>query len=283
VAARTLSVGTEVAIDNAVVSGRFARDSQGAVALATEIDSSIAVEGPGNATLNFRVYPGSWENAAPTLSISVSSEGAARGDRVFGHIQHLSRLTVRVAQARVFLEAMLNGQIASVAGIGDCNDSVEYAVTEQGHTFTIYRRGQQRALRRFTLTWSQGVDWIAKPLLAKLGKAAAKPEPPNPQPPPSTRTSITASLTAPLTAAELIRLAASMLPTTAPPAAPSATPPAPIIREPVIHAAPVMPLPPDVAALQAQVRQLEAENLRLWQENKSLRDMVAFLKPQRGE
>jgi hypothetical protein len=183
----------------------------------------------------------------------------------------------------VFLEAMLNGQIVSVAGIGDCNDSVEYAVTERGHTFTIYRRGQPCALRRFTLTWSQGVDWIAKPLLAKLRKAAAKPDSPNPQPPPSTPTSITASLTAPLTAAELMRPAARMLPTTAPPAAPLATPPTPIIREPVIHAAPVMPLPPDVAALQAQVSRLEAENLRLWQENKSLRDMVAFLKPQRGE
>jgi cell division protein FtsB len=44
-----------------------------------------------------------------------------------------------------------------------------------------------------------------------------------------------------------------------------------------------MPLPPDIAALQAQVRQLEAENLWLRQENKSLRDMVAFLKQQREE
>jgi hypothetical protein len=246
--------------------------------MATEIDSSIIVEGPGNATLHFRVYPGSWENASPTLSISLVSGRGARGDRVFGHIQRLSRLTIRKAQARMFLEAILKGQIVSIAGGGDSDDSVEYAVTDKGHTFTVYRSGKQHVLGRFTLTWSQGVDWIAKPLLAKLGEATATPEPPYPQPRPSTPT----SLTAPCTGAELIRSGASMLPIV-PPAPPSATPPTPIIREPVVHAAPVMPLPPDIAALQAQVRQHEAENLWLRQENKSLRDMVAFLKQQREE
>ena len=245
--------------------------------MTTQIDRSIAVEGPANTTLHFRVYPGACENASPTLSISLVSARAARGDRVFGHIQRLSRLTVREEQARMFLEAILKGQYVSIVGVGDSDDRVEYAVTEQGHTFTVYGSGKQTALGRFTLTWGQGVDWIAKPLLEMLGEATATPEPPNSQPPPSTPT----SRTAPCTAAELIRSTASMLPITQPPAPPSATPPAPIIREPVIHAAPVIPLPPDVAALQARVRQLEAENLWLRQENKSLRDMVAFLKQQR--
>jgi hypothetical protein len=75
--------------------------------MATEIASSIAVKGPGNATLNFRVYPGSWENASPTLSISVT----AGGDRMFGHIHHLSRMTVRVHRPVCFLRPCSMGKL----------------------------------------------------------------------------------------------------------------------------------------------------------------------------
>ena len=37
------------------------------------------------------------KNSPPTMSISVTAEGPIRGDRVFGPIQHLSRMTEQYA------------------------------------------------------------------------------------------------------------------------------------------------------------------------------------------
>ena len=58
---------------------------------------------------------------------------------------------------------------------------------------------------------------------------------------------------------------------------------APIVSEPVIHAAPVVPLPSDVAALQRRVAEQEIRILELKRDLKAARDMVAFYRQQRGE
>lgn len=59
--------------------------------------------------------------------------------------------------------------------------------------------------------------------------------------------------------------------------------PVPIITEPVTHAAPVVPLPLDVAALQRRVAEQEIRILELKRDLKAARDMVAFYRQQRGE
>ena len=59
---------------------------------------------------------------------------------------------------------------------------------------------------------------------------------------------------------------------------------APIVTDPVIHAAPVMPLPPDVAALQRRVAELEARILELertWWRSTASHVVTAFDRPTR--
>jgi hypothetical protein len=58
---------------------------------------------------------------------------------------------------------------------------------------------------------------------------------------------------------------------------------APIVSEPVIHAAPVVPLPLDVAALQRRVAEQDARIMELERDLKAARDMVAFYRQRRGE
>jgi hypothetical protein len=66
-------------------------------------------------------------------------------------------------------------------------------------------------------------------------------------------------------------------------AATMATPTAPVIREPVTHAAPVMPLPPDVAALQRQLADRDRRILELERDLKAAQGMAAFYRDhQRG-
>ena len=98
------------------------------------------------------------------MTISVTGELA--GDYSPGMMPHFVLAT---DQAKAFLLALRDGDVPAVIADGRSGFQLEFAVSEDGPTFTVTRPGQEAAARRFNAGWGHDVKTMATHLLADLG------------------------------------------------------------------------------------------------------------------
>jgi hypothetical protein len=124
----------------------------------------VEIRGSGDSILTFRSIP---EIPAITRSsMTISITGEPTGDYSPQTMPHLDLAT---DQAKAFLLALRDG--ASPIVIADSRHAfqVEFAIAEDGPTFTISKPGQARTFRKFNAGWSYDVKTMAAHLLAELG------------------------------------------------------------------------------------------------------------------
>ncbi len=78
-------------------------------------------------------------------------------------------LDLATDEAKAFLLALRDGESPIVIADSRNAFQVEFAVAEDGPTFTVSRLGQERTSRRFNAGWNFDVKVMAAHLLADLG------------------------------------------------------------------------------------------------------------------
>jgi hypothetical protein len=124
----------------------------------------VEIRGSGNSTLTFRAIP-----EIPAInrsSMTISITGEPTGD--FSP-QTMPYLDLAVDEAKAFLLALRDGDSPIVIADSRTAFQVEFAITEDGPTFTISRQDQERTSRRFNAGWNYDVNAMAAHLLADLG------------------------------------------------------------------------------------------------------------------
>ncbi len=79
------------------------------------------------------------------------------------------RLDLTTDEAKAFLLALRDGASSIVIADGRTTFQVEFAIAEDGPTFTVSRPGQERTARRFSAGRSYDVKAMAAQLLVNLG------------------------------------------------------------------------------------------------------------------
>jgi hypothetical protein len=124
----------------------------------------VEIRGSGNSTLTFRCIP-----EVPAInrsSMTISITGEPTGDHSPQTVPHLDLAT---DEAKAFLLALRDGDSPIVIADSRTAFQVEFAMAEDGPTFTVSKPGQERTSRRFNAGWSYDVKAMAAHLLADLG------------------------------------------------------------------------------------------------------------------
>ena len=124
----------------------------------------VEIRGNGDSTLTFRCIP-----EVPAInrsSMTISITGEPTGDDSTRMMPHLDLAT---DEAKAFLLALRDGDSPIVIADSRTGFQVEFAIAEDGPTFTVSKPGQERTLRRFNAGWSYDVKAMAAHLLADLG------------------------------------------------------------------------------------------------------------------
>jgi hypothetical protein len=124
----------------------------------------IEIRGSGNSALTFRCIPEVPAINRSSMTISIAGEPA--GDYSAQLMPHLDLAT---DDAKAFLLALRDGDGPIVIADGRNAFQVEFAITEDGPTFTVSKPGQKADVRRFNAGWSYDVKAMAAHLLADLG------------------------------------------------------------------------------------------------------------------
>ena len=83
--------------------------------------------------------------------------------------QMMPILDLPTDEAKAFLVALRDGSSPIVIADSRTAFRLEFAIAEDGPTFTVGRPGQECAARRFNVGWSCDVAAMAAHLLAELG------------------------------------------------------------------------------------------------------------------
>jgi hypothetical protein len=124
----------------------------------------VEIRGSGDSTLTFRTIP-----EIPAInrsSMTISVTGDPKGDHSPEMMLHLDLAT---DQAKTFLLALRDGDSPIVVAGSRSAFQVEFAIAEDGPTFTVSTPGQEYTSRRFNAGWSYDVKAMAARLLADLG------------------------------------------------------------------------------------------------------------------
>jgi hypothetical protein len=124
----------------------------------------VEIRGSGDSTLTFRVIP-----EVPAInrsSMTISITGDPAGDYSAQRMPHLDLAT---DEAKAFLLALRDGDRPIVIADSRTAFQVEYAVAEDGPTFTVSKPGQEHTSRRFNAGRNYDVKVMAAHLLADLG------------------------------------------------------------------------------------------------------------------
>lgn len=124
----------------------------------------VEVRGDDANTLTFQVIPEIPAINRSSLTISVT--GKPLQDHSPRTMPHLDLAT---DEAKAFLQALRDGDPPIVIADGRTAFQIEFAVAEDGPTFTVTRPGRERIARRFNAGWSYDVKAMAAQLLADLG------------------------------------------------------------------------------------------------------------------
>jgi hypothetical protein len=124
----------------------------------------VEIRGSGDSTLIFRVIP-----EVPAInrsSLTISIIGEPTGDYSPRMVPHLD---LAIDEAKAFLLALRDGDSPIVIADNRTAFQVEFAIAEDGPTFTVSKPGQEHTARRFNAGWSCDVKAMAAHLLAELG------------------------------------------------------------------------------------------------------------------
>jgi hypothetical protein len=83
--------------------------------------------------------------------------------------QKVPDLDLTTDEAKEFLLALRDGGSPIVIADSRSGFQVEFAIAEDGPTFTVGKPGQERTARRFNVGWGHDVKAMAAQLLADLG------------------------------------------------------------------------------------------------------------------
>jgi hypothetical protein len=124
----------------------------------------VEIRGGGDSTLTFRPIP---EIPAINRSrMTISITGEPTGDYCPQTMPHLDLATDK---AKAFLLALRDGRAPILIGDSHSAFQVEFAITEDGPTFTVSKPGQEHTFWRFNVGWGFDVKTMAAQLLADLG------------------------------------------------------------------------------------------------------------------
>jgi len=121
----------------------------------------VEIHGDGDSILTFRVIP-----EVPAInrsSMTISIAGGPPGD------QMVPRLDLTTDEAKAFLLALRDGMSPIVVTDSRTALQVEFAIAEDGPTFTVGKPPQAHTTRRFNAGSSHHVSAMATRLLAELG------------------------------------------------------------------------------------------------------------------
>jgi len=124
----------------------------------------VEIRGSGNLTLTFRAIPEM--PAINRSSMTISITGEATGDYSPQTMRHLDLAT---DEARAFLLALRDGDSPIVIADSRTAFQVEFAIAEDGPTFTVSKPGQEHTSRRLSAGSGYDVKAMAARLLAALG------------------------------------------------------------------------------------------------------------------
>jgi len=125
----------------------------------------VEIRGSGNSSLTFRCIP-----EVPAInrsSMTISITGEPTGDYSARTIPHLDLAT---DEAKAFLLALRDGGSPIVIVDSRTAFQLEFAIVEDGPTFTVSKPDQEHTARRFNVGWSYDVKAMAAHLLADLGQ-----------------------------------------------------------------------------------------------------------------
>jgi hypothetical protein len=124
----------------------------------------VEIRGDGDSTLTFRVIP-----EVPAInrsSMTISITGEPTGD---DSPPMMPQLYLAIDEARAFLLALRDGDSPIVIADSRTAFQLEFAIAEDGSSFTIGKPGHMHASRRFNAGSSYDVKAMATHLLAELG------------------------------------------------------------------------------------------------------------------
>lgn len=124
----------------------------------------VEIRGSGNLTLTFRCFPEIPAINRASMTISITGEPA--GDYSPQMMPHLDLAT---DEAKEFLLALRDGNPPIVIADSRTAVELEFALAEDGPTFTVSKPGQEHTARQFNDGWSYDVKAMAAHLLADLG------------------------------------------------------------------------------------------------------------------
>jgi len=110
------------------------------------------------------------EGLAASNNWVVSGKHTVTGKPLQDHSPRtMPHLDLATDEAKAFLQALRDGDPPIVIADGRTAFQIEFAVAEDGPTFTVTRPGRERIARRFNAGWSYDVKAMAAQLLADLG------------------------------------------------------------------------------------------------------------------
>jgi hypothetical protein len=124
----------------------------------------VELRGSGDTILTFRCIP-----EIPAInrsSMTISITGEPTGDDSPRMTPHLDLPT---DEAKAFLLALRDGDSPIVIADSRSGFQLEFAIAEDGPTFTVSKLGQERTSQRFNVRWRYDVKAMAAQLLADLG------------------------------------------------------------------------------------------------------------------
>jgi hypothetical protein len=124
----------------------------------------VEIRGSGTTILIFRIIP-----EVPAInrsSMTISINGETAGDYTPQTMPHLDLAT---DEAKAFLLALRNGDSRIAIADNRTMVQIEFAIAEDGPTFTVGKPGQEHTVRRFNVGWGCDVTEMAAHLLAELG------------------------------------------------------------------------------------------------------------------
>ena len=124
----------------------------------------IEIRGRGDGTLTFRCIPEVPAINRSSMTISITGEPTEDDSP-----QMRPRLDLTTDEAKAFLLALHNGDSPIVITDSRSAFQLEFAIAEDGPTFTVSRPGQERTARRFNAGRSYDVKAMAAQLLVNLG------------------------------------------------------------------------------------------------------------------
>ena len=98
--------------------------------------------------------------------MTISITGEPTGDH---SAQRMPNLDLATDEAKAFLLALRNGDSPVVIADSRTAFQLEFAIAEDGPTFTVSKPGQAHTARRFNAGWNYDVKAMAAHLLADLG------------------------------------------------------------------------------------------------------------------